>query len=105
MAFHQFQPRRGQAPMKIKPLRQFNSRQIFEPLQNEGLFDFAGGNLAITMFTRLKLKIVWRNSVPEAGIIHRLQPFFNVIDRAKFSHIRRITKPTSPAQNFCWRKA
>ncbi len=98
MRVHEFQPGRGRFPVQTMSFGEFNARQGFEHIEHGFLIDLAIGNLLIAMITRLKDQIIRRNGVPEALVIHRLQPCLNVINIFKWPHDLKLSRGVRPTQ-------
>lgn len=76
---------------EFQTLGQFQPRHVLKHFQHDSRISLTVFDLLITMAARLQGQVIGLNGIPEARIIHRLQPFFNIFDVLKNRHGRRLS--------------
>lgn len=70
----------------------------FETVQNVLLGYQSAFDLSITGRTTFDGEAIGFGLAPELFVVHRLQPFLNVVDVAKFFHAKSFAKSVRPTQ-------
>jgi len=87
-------------PLQFEDARQLDPGKVLEHFQHGILIDHALCNLVVAIIARFQDQAERFDLAPEGFVIHRFQPFFNIINKMKHAHDQILGNLTHPMQIY-----